>query len=93
MCDKAAFDAMDGRMDDFEKRLVVVEAKQDSLQQQVAAGFADVKAYIASTIAQDNANRAEWGKFARLWLGRIFAALLCIAVIACGAQAALKFIV
>ena len=73
MCDKAAFAAIEHRLDDHETRLVRLEEKVDTNSADINEGFADVKAQLHDMYAI----RIEWNQWAMhaltavgQWLGR-----------------------
>ena len=84
MCDwRPDFEKMEKRQDEFDARLVRVEAKQDEHTAMIREGFADVKAQLHDAYAE----KVAWGDWARhaltevgRWLGKWAPVIICVAI-------------
>ena len=66
------YKSLDQRVDEIDRRLTAVETGVHDFREEARQSFTDIKAQFANLYAE----RTEWGKFAREWLGKIIRWLL-----------------
>lgn len=47
MCDKAHFEALEGRVDDLEKQVAVLNSTHNQMREEMKQGFSDLKANLS----------------------------------------------
>ena len=73
MCDKAHFEALEGRVDDLEKQVAVLNSTHNQMREEMKQGFTDLKENLSVIYGE----RKAWGAWLRTnlpvvgkWIGK-----------------------